>query len=117
MCIENCDSRVAEPRAAPLHSQWLHSGFTAGFKLTANARKAFGWPKRCKLACAFTWDYIYKGLKLAQLLGQLGVFLTRKFARLDNHALFYLEEEHAIFSGGHSPLGVNVIQTPLPIFP
>jgi hypothetical protein len=83
MCIENCDSRVAEPRAAPLHSQWLHSGFTAGFKLTANARKAFGWPKRCKLACAFTWDYIYKGLKLAQLLGQLGVFLTRKFARLD----------------------------------
>jgi hypothetical protein len=35
-----------------------------------------GWPKRCKLAQAFRWEYSHKGLKLAQLLGQLGVFLT-----------------------------------------
>jgi hypothetical protein len=34
------------------------------------------WPKRCKLAHAFLWEYSDKGLKLAQLLGQLGVFLT-----------------------------------------
>jgi hypothetical protein len=35
-----------------------------------------GWPKRCKLAYSFLWDYSYRRLKLAQLLGQLGVFLT-----------------------------------------
>jgi hypothetical protein len=35
-----------------------------------------GWPKRCKLARVFLWEHSYKGLKLAQLLGQLGVFLT-----------------------------------------
>ena len=40
------------------------------------ASKVSGWPKRCKLARAFLWEYSYKRLKLAQLLGQLGVFLT-----------------------------------------
>ena len=36
-----------------------------------------GWPKRCKLARAFRWEYnSYKRLDLAQLLGQRGVFLT-----------------------------------------
>ena len=35
-----------------------------------------GWPKRCKLAHAFLWEYSYKRLKLAQLLGQLGIVLT-----------------------------------------
>jgi hypothetical protein len=35
-----------------------------------------GWPKRSKLAQAFLWEYSDKRLKLAQLLGQLGVFLT-----------------------------------------
>ena len=34
------------------------------------------WPKNCKLAHAFLWEYWCKRLKLAQLLGQLGVFLT-----------------------------------------
>jgi hypothetical protein len=29
-----------------------------------------------KLAYAFLWEHSYKRLKLAQLLGQLGVFLT-----------------------------------------
>jgi hypothetical protein len=43
---------------------------------SAAARKVLGWPKRCKLAHAFLWEYSYKRLKLAQLLGQLGVFLT-----------------------------------------
>jgi hypothetical protein len=28
------------------------------------------------VASAFLWEYSYKGLKLAQLLGQLGVDLT-----------------------------------------
>jgi hypothetical protein len=35
-----------------------------------------GWPKRCKLAHAFLWEYSCKWLKLGQLLGQLSVFLT-----------------------------------------
>ena len=30
----------------------------------------------CKLAHAFLWEHSYKKLKLAQLLGQLSVFLT-----------------------------------------
>jgi hypothetical protein len=42
----------------------------------AQARKLLGWPNICKLAYAFLWEYSYKRLKLAQLLGQLGVFLT-----------------------------------------
>ena len=43
---------------------------------TPAARKVLGWPKICKLAHAFLWEYSHKRLKLAQLLGQLGVFLT-----------------------------------------
>ena len=35
-----------------------------------------GWLKICKLAHAFLWEHSCKGLKLAQLLGQLGVSLT-----------------------------------------
>jgi hypothetical protein len=30
-----------------------------------------GLPKQCKLAHAFLWEYSYKRLQLAQLLGQL----------------------------------------------
>jgi hypothetical protein len=40
------------------------------------ARTVLGWPKRCKLAQAVLWEYRSKRLKLAQFLGQLGVFLT-----------------------------------------
>ena len=40
------------------------------------SKKVLGWPKRCKLAHASLWEYSYKRLKLAQLLGQLGVSLT-----------------------------------------
>ena len=40
------------------------------------ARKVSGRPKRCKLAHAFPWEYRDKRLKVAQLLGQLGVSLT-----------------------------------------
>jgi hypothetical protein len=36
-----------------------------------------GWPQVCQLAHVFRWECSYKGLKLAQLLGQLGFFLTR----------------------------------------
>jgi hypothetical protein len=35
-----------------------------------------GWPKRCTSAHAFLWDCSYERLKLAQVLGQLGSFLT-----------------------------------------
>jgi hypothetical protein len=40
------------------------------------ARRVLGWPERYELAHAFLWEYSCKRLKLAQLLGQLGVFLT-----------------------------------------
>jgi hypothetical protein len=40
------------------------------------ARKALGWPKICKWAHAFLLEHSCKGEKLAQLLGQLDVFLT-----------------------------------------
>jgi hypothetical protein len=40
------------------------------------AREVLGWPRRFKLAHAFLRGYSDKKLKLAQLLGQLGVFLT-----------------------------------------
>ena len=40
------------------------------------ARKVSGWPNRCELARAFLWEYSEKRLELAQLLGQLGDFLT-----------------------------------------
>ena len=42
----------------------------------AGASKLLGWLKRCKLAHAFLCEYSYKRLRLAQLLGQLGIFLT-----------------------------------------
>ncbi len=40
------------------------------------AGKVPGWPKGCKLAHTFLWEYSDNRMKLAQLLGQLGVFLT-----------------------------------------
>ena len=57
--------RVLERKKGPLTT--LHC---------VQARKLLGWPKRCKLAHEFLWEYSCKRLKLAQLLGQLGVFLT-----------------------------------------
>ena len=43
----------------------------------SEARKVLGWSQRCKLAYVFLWEYSYKRLKLAPLLGQLVAFLTR----------------------------------------
>jgi hypothetical protein len=40
-----------------------------------------GGPRRRKLAHAFLWEYIYKRLKLAQLLGRHGVSLTLRAER------------------------------------
>jgi hypothetical protein len=40
------------------------------------AGKVLGLHKICKLAQAFLCKHSYKRLQLAQLLGQLGVFLT-----------------------------------------
>ena len=48
-----------------------HAVFSgAGLQVGLLASKVLGWPKRCRLGG-------YKRLKLTQLLGQLGVFLTR----------------------------------------
>jgi hypothetical protein len=35
-----------------------------------------GWLKICKFVHAILWEYSYERLKLAQLLCQLGIFLT-----------------------------------------
>ena len=43
---------------------------------TSETAEVLGWHKRCALARAFPWGYGCKRLKLAQLLGQLGVCLT-----------------------------------------
>jgi hypothetical protein len=44
--------------------------------LAHQARKVFGRPKGRKFAHAFMWECRYKRLQLAQLPGQLGIFLT-----------------------------------------
>ena len=49
---------------------------TDALPAAAVASKVLGWPKRCKMAHALLWEHSDKRLKLAQLLGQLGVFLT-----------------------------------------
>jgi hypothetical protein len=45
--------------------------------VSRRARKAQGWPKICHLAHAFLWEHSHKRLKLAQLLGRFGIFLTQ----------------------------------------
>ena len=40
-----------------------------------------GWPKISKLVHVFLWEHSYKRLKLAQLLGQLSIFLTFAWSR------------------------------------
>ena len=50
--------------------------------MTPGAKKVLGWPKRRKLARAFLWEYSYRRLQLAQLLGQLVVFLTLGLGRV-----------------------------------
>ena len=39
-------------------------------------KNVLGRPKRCQLAHASLWEYSYRRMKLAQLLGQVGVFFT-----------------------------------------
>ena len=60
-------SALRPPRAATGHGRRRRSTI---------AKKLSGWPKICKLAHAFLWKHSYERLKLAQSLGQLGVFLT-----------------------------------------
>jgi hypothetical protein len=55
----------------------------------AGARKMLGWSKTCRLAYALLWEYSYKRLKLAQLLGQLGVFLARSKTKQTNHCVLH----------------------------
>ena len=67
------------PRFLHLMTITLRIRFRCGVVLDGlrrAARKVLGWPRRCKLAHEFLWEYSCKMLKLAQLLGQLGVFLT-----------------------------------------
>jgi hypothetical protein len=47
-----------------------------GHLVAAGARKVSGWPRHRALAHAYLCEYGYTRLTLAQLLGQLGIFLT-----------------------------------------
>jgi hypothetical protein len=69
---------AAVPRPNPAVDRRQRQGGRRG---GAGGRTVLGWPKRCKLAHAFLWGYSDKRLKLAQLLGELGVFLTWYGAR------------------------------------
>ena len=99
--------RVPRPRdLVPPEAIGAVAGDAAVLEGAPVARKV-RWPKRYKLAHALPWEYSYKGLRLAQLLGQLGVFLTR-----------LLQVAH---SCGHTAvvalaLGVKVIPSPPCIF-
>jgi hypothetical protein len=61
------------PQARVLRGDRLSSDV---IEATLPARKVSGWPRRCKLAHAFQWECSDTRLKLAQLLGRHGVFLT-----------------------------------------
>ena len=62
-----------------------------------------GWPRRCQLAqdaCqdAFMWEHSYKGLKLTQLLGQLGVFFAQVTATVSGgHPEQHMPHENKVF--------------------
>ena len=68
--------KLASPPMARYTRRWVpppvHPPLGAG--------KVLGWPNICKLVHALPWEYSYKGLKFAQLLGQLGVFRTLRRA-------------------------------------
>jgi hypothetical protein len=61
-----------------------------------------GWPKRCKSAHAFLWEYSRKRLQLAYFLGQLGVFLTLRNEAAPGGRLQRLEGR-AMPTGGQLP--------------
>jgi hypothetical protein len=64
---------------------------------SARARKVPGWPKICKLArdsCGNTNSH--KRLKLAQLLGQLGVFLAPQARVFEARNLMCIKSVHLI---------------------
>jgi hypothetical protein len=71
-CASAVAAAACPPRGRPSSSA---RGRRARPRGSPASSKVLGLPKRCKLAHAFLWDG-YKRLKLAQLLGQLGVFLT-----------------------------------------
>ena len=86
-CAPTAPSVVGSPKK---RGAWSHGNRTRSSEAeAANPRperstvrgtrergKAFGWPRRCKSARAFLWECGCKRLKLAQLLGRLGVFLA-----------------------------------------
>ena len=86
------------------------NGFSALIEkssVSPSVSKVLGWPKRRKLAHAFLWEYSYKRLKLAQLLGQLGVFLTCVFR------IFASRSISPTFASSAAPTAVEKPRSPL----
>ena len=75
-----CPKTQAHDKARHCRSSSNRFGCRPGLPAAAAAcvcsEKGVRRPKRCRLAHAFLWGYSYQRLKLAQLLGQLGAFLT-----------------------------------------
>jgi hypothetical protein len=65
-----CEGALTQARALPCASALGRA------PAATHAREVLGWIKICKLAHACPWEYSYKRLELAQLLGQLGGSLT-----------------------------------------
>jgi hypothetical protein len=55
------------------------------------ARKVLGWPRKCKLAHAFLWEYSYKRLERAPLLERRAAVGSEGGAR----AMFGLQKRGA----------------------
>jgi hypothetical protein len=74
--MDDCHGPVAERAAAGEPPGRADLILDARRPALEAARKVSGWPRRCKLAHTVRWERSYERLKLAQLLGQLGVFLA-----------------------------------------
>jgi hypothetical protein len=64
-------------------------------------RRVLGWPRRWKSAHGFLWEYSCKRLKLAQLLGQRGVFLAPAGSHAPCWAVMHPETMHP-HKNGHT---------------
>jgi hypothetical protein len=70
------------------------------------ARKLIGWPKLCKLAHAFRWEYSCKRLRLARLLANFASFsLTGPAGPRLLPTTFYSRFASSLAPGGRGEVG------------
>jgi hypothetical protein len=81
--VYGCDVASSKPLCAARCSLAFCRSSSIAWISCREKRKVLGRPRRRKSAHAFLWEYSCKRMKLAQLLDQLGVFLT---CRMDEAA-------------------------------